>query len=331
MDNKSFPVSISFHIFNRPKVTRKVFEQIRDVRPFKLFITADGPRESVRTDNKKCEDARSIIDSIDWECEVYTNFSDTNKGSYRSTSEGITWVFEHVERAIILEDDCVPHPSFFRFCHELLERYEHDERIALISGTNFMFGTHEVEGSYFFSRYTHMWGWATWKRTWDQVDFSMANWEEFRDAGGLKLLFRKRHEVLYWHEIMQQMYDGEKGPHWDYLLLLSMFMNNSLAIRPKVNLIYNDGYGEGATNFDARSIIHEVDTEGIEFPLKHPRFICRDLIAEEITEKYEFSGGLKVFLTYRIANRVFVILPELLVVFLKRIRRFCQMVMKKLS
>lgn len=144
MSNNLFPVPISFHIFNRPETTLKVFEKIRNIKPSKLFITADGPRKNVEGDNEKCREVRSIVDEIDWECEVFTNFSESNKGSYKSTLEGITWVFEHVALAIILEDDCIPHQSFFRFCHELLYFYENDERIALISGNNFLFGKHKM-------------------------------------------------------------------------------------------------------------------------------------------------------------------------------------------
>jgi len=316
MSNNLFPVPISFHIFNRPETTLKVFEKIRNIKPSKLFITADGPRKNVEGDNEKCREVRSIVDEIDWECEVFTNFSESNKGSYKSTLEGITWVFEHVALAIILEDDCIPHQSFFRFCHELLYFYENDERIALISGNNFLFGKHKMPYSYYFSRYTHMWGWATWKRTWDQVDFAMINWPEFRDMGGLELIFKRKYEITYWQEIMQQMYDGKKGPHWDYLLLLSMYMNNALVIRSSVNLIYNTGYGVGSTHFEIKSIMHEIETKDMIFPLTHPPFICKHLVADELVDSYEFSGGYSKY----IINKIISLLPKVIISFLKKIR-----------
>jgi hypothetical protein len=316
MTDNLFPVPISFHIFNRPETTQKVFEEIRKIKPSQLFITADGPRENVVGDSEKCSEVRAIVNNVDWECEVFTNFSKKNKGSYKSTSEGITWVFNHVERAIILEDDCIPHQSFFRFCHELLDYYENDTRVALISGANFLFDKYTVEESYYFSRYAHMWGWATWKRTWDQVDFAMTNWSKFRDMNGLNLIFRRKYEVEYWKEIMHKMYDG-KGFHWDYLLLLSMYMNNSLVIRSSVNLIYNTGYGIGATHFENKSIMNEVETKEMFYPLIHPPFICKNIVADELVDLYEFTGGYKTY----VRNKIIKFLPKTIISLIKKIKQ----------
>jgi len=306
MEEELFDVPISFHVFNRPETTRKVFDKIREIRPKKLFITADGPRENNPLDVKKCEQVRAIISKVDWKCELRTNFSNVNKGSFRATSDGITWVFKHVDKAIFLEDDCVPHNSFFRFCRELLNYYERDTRISLISGTDFQYKSEVKSYSYYFSRHTHLWGWATWKRTWEHVDFTMANWPEYRDNNGLDVIFRYKHEVLYWKKIMQEMYDKKKGPHWDYLLLLSMYMNNTVAIRPTLNLISNNGYGEDATHFDIKRVIQDVKVVGMNFPLNHPEYICRDVNAEMVSERLEFSGGLKRFLI----DKVGFALPE---------------------
>ena len=326
MTDNIFPIPLSFHIYNRPGTTLRVFEQIKNLKPRTLFITADGPIKSVGRDNDKCQEVRLIVDEIDWECEVFKNYSDFNKGSYKSTSEGISWVFQHVDRAIILEDDCIPHPSFFKFCHDLLDYYENDERIALISGNNFLFGKCQQRYSYYFSRYTHMWGWATWKRTWEQVDFKMKNWPEFRDRNGLEVIFRKKYEIMYWTQIMQNMYIG-LGYHWDYLLLLSMFMNNQLAIRPGINLICNTGYGKGATHFQNKHKIHDVKASKICFPLIHPPFICKDIIADEHVDKYEFSGGYKQY----IFNMIIKLVPQIGINCLKKVisqcRRFWQSVL----
>ena len=115
MNKELFQVPISFHIFNRPELTRKVFEVIKKIKPSKLFITSDGPRKNKEGEKNKCIEAKLILNEIDWECEVFKNFSEDNKGSYKSTSEGITWVFKHVDSAVILEDDCISHFSFFRY------------------------------------------------------------------------------------------------------------------------------------------------------------------------------------------------------------------------
>lgn len=314
MTNGLFTVPISFHIFNRPEPTRKVFKQIRNLKPSKLFITADGPRETVKNDKEKCEEVISIVDKIDWDCDLYKNFSDKNKGSFK-LSEGITWVFKHVDRAIILEDDCIPHQSFFRFCQELLNYYEDDERIALITGNNYLFGQYKTKYSYYFSRYTNMWGWATWKRAWKQIDFSMTNWPEFRDMGGLSSIFRKKHEVIYWQEIMQKIFDEKIEPHWDYLLMLSMYMNNSLAIKPSMNLINNLGYGSDATHFPRKRRIQGLEVENMCFPLIHPPFICKNIFADEFAHSL-ISGGRWQYEK----NRIKKFLPKIMLTFYRKIK-----------
>lgn len=281
---------VSLHIFNRPDTTKKVFAQIRKIRPYKLFITADGPRDNIPNDFDKCEETRSIVQNIDWDCEVFTNFSRLNKGSYKTTSQGISWVFDYVDRAIILEDDCIPDLSFFKFCEELLDYYLHDTRIALISGNNFQIGEKENMYSYYFSRYTHIWGWATWKRTWDQVGAALEHWPEFRDANGLDTIFCRRHERQYWHQLYQELYKGKRGPHWDFNLLLSSFMNNKFSILPNVNLVSNIGFGKDTANCKHKSQFHSLKTEKMLFPLKHPPNLYRNAYADKFTEQSIFSG-----------------------------------------
>jgi hypothetical protein len=285
-----FEVPISFHIFNRPETTQLVFNEIKKIRPKQLFITADGPRDNKLSDKEACEKVRLIIDDIDWECELHTNFSDINKGSFKSTSEGITWVFEHVERAIILEDDCVPSGSFFKFCYELLDYYQDDTRVSIISGNNFQKGNNEIKDSYYFSRYTHIWGWATWKRTWDKVDFSMKYWPEYKKMNGLKSIFSKQKEIHYWEEMYQGMYEKKRKPHWDFLLTLSAFMNNTVSIMPNENLVSNIGFGPDASNCKTQSEIHCLEAREMTFPLKHPAFMCRFVAHDDYTELKFFSG-----------------------------------------
>jgi hypothetical protein len=304
--NTPLQVPVSLHIFNRPDSTRKVFEQIRKARPSRLFVTADGPRAERPEDQEKCAQARSIIDDVDWVCELTTFFSETNNGSFKSTSTGISRVFEQVDRAIVLEDDCIPHETFFHFCNELLDYYENDRRVALIAGNNLLPAGKYTTDSYYFSRYTHMWGWATWRRTWEQIDFSMNNWPAFREMGGLRTCFDRRHEIAYWDDIMQGMYEGRTGPHWDYLLILSMCMNNSLAVKPAVNLITNTGFGDDATHFSYKMRVHDMERGEINFPLRHPPFICRHPRADDHMESRIFSRGTSEYMLRKFAS----LLPE---------------------
>jgi hypothetical protein len=156
---------VAFLIFNRPDTTAKVFEAIRQAKPPKLLVVADGPRPDRPDDIEKCKAARGVVEQVDWDCEVLRNYSDVNLGCKKRVSSGLDWVFNTVEEEIILEDDCLPHPTFFRFCEELLDYYRHDERIMVISGDNFQFGRNCTEYSYYFSRYNHCWGWSTWRRS----------------------------------------------------------------------------------------------------------------------------------------------------------------------
>jgi hypothetical protein len=143
-------------------------------------VIADGYSGDDKHEMQKCIETRKIIDGVDWECDVRKNYSETNLGCARRVSSGLDWVFNQVEEAIILEDDCLPDPSFFRFCTDLLERYRSDNRIFSISAQNF-YGQAVPEASYYFSRYHHCWGWATWKRAWQHFDFEMKLWPEVRE------------------------------------------------------------------------------------------------------------------------------------------------------
>lgn len=164
---------IALIIFNRPDLTIRVFSKIARAKPKTLFVIADGPRSDHPGDIKKCAEARSIIESVDWDCTVHKNYSDINLGCGRRLASGISWVFEKVEEAIILEDDCLPHPTFFRFCKELLERYRDDERIMQINGQNFQHKSMRTSYSYLFSYSNNCWGWATWRRAWQHFDMEM--------------------------------------------------------------------------------------------------------------------------------------------------------------
>ena len=144
-------LSIAYIIFNRPKHTRETFAAIRAQRPTKLFIIADGPRLSLPSDSERCQAVRQIVQDIDWPCEVHRNYAEQNMGLKKRISTGLNWVFSNVETAVILEDDCLPHPSFFRYCQQLLEHYRKDERIWCISGDNFQDGQWHGNGSYYFA------------------------------------------------------------------------------------------------------------------------------------------------------------------------------------
>ncbi len=281
---------VAFLIFKRPEITEKVFAEIAKVKPPKLLVVADGPRAEVPGEADKCAATRSIIEKVDWKCEVLKNYFNVNLGCKQRVASGLDWVFDTVEEAIILEDDCVPHPVFFRFCEELLEKYRNDERIMVISGNNFQFGQKRTPYpySYYFSRYNHVWGWASWRRAWKYYDVTMKLWPEICQGGWLEDLLIKKEIVSYWTKIFEEVYQG-KIDTWDYQWTFACWIQKGLSILPNVNLVSNIGFGEGATHTLGGSPFANLPIGKMDFPLKHPPFIIRDVQTDAITHYRNFS------------------------------------------
>ena len=289
MPNYQLKTPVAFIIFNRPETTKRVFTEIAKTRPPKLLVIADGPRADHPDDAEKCAAVRTIIDGVDWDCELLKNYSDVNLGCKHRVSSGLDWVFDTVEEAIILEDDCLPHPTFFRFCEEMLEKYRDDQRIAMISGDNFQFGRKRTEYSYYFSRYPHIWGWASWSRVWNNYDVDMKIWPEIRDGGWLKDMLGARKSVWYWKYIFENVYQG-KVDTWDYQWTFACWIQSALTIIPNVNLVSNIGFGSKAMHTKAKDKFAEMDTEPMMFPISNPGHILRDSKADFFVENEMFSG-----------------------------------------
>ena len=234
---------VAFLIFNRPHFTERVFAAIAAAKPPKLLVVADGPRPDRQGEAEQCDATRHIIERVDWDCQVLTNYSNAHLGCKRRVSSGLDWVFGTVDEAIILEDDCLPHPSFFRFCQELLQRYRDDERIAQIGGVNFQRGRRRTDYSYYFSRYAHIWGWASWRRAWRHYDVALKAWPLIRNGSWLGDMLGNPKEVRYWQDIFQAVFD-EKIDTWDYQWLFASWLQNALTVLPSVNLVSNIGFGE---------------------------------------------------------------------------------------
>lgn len=283
---------IAFLIFNRPDTTKKVFEVIRQAQPSKLLIVADGPRPDRPTDLKKCADTRAIVNCIDWDCEVLTNYSEINLGCKQCVSSGLNWVFNLVEEAIILEDDCVPHPTFFPFCEELLDRYRNDERIMVIAGDNFQLARQRTKYSYYFSRYPHCWGWATWRRAWKYYDKEMKLWPEIRDENWLDSVLEDPEALEYWTQIFQTTYENRNNS-WAYSWGLSCWVQSGLTILPNVNLITNIGFDVESTNtVNRESPLANLPIQEMYFPLQHPPFVMRHAEADRFTQNSVFRNSL---------------------------------------
>ncbi|BAQ65145.1 hypothetical protein [Geminocystis sp. NIES-3709] len=278
MTQQKLNTSIVFIIFNRPNTTAKVFEAIRKAKPSQLFIIADGARLNVPEDQEKCEVTRKIVENIDWECEVFKNYSDINLGCGKRVSSGISWVFEQIEEAIILEDDCLPHPSFFRFCDNLLSKYRDKEEIMMISGTNNLLEWQQKNQSYHFSHYDSCWGWATWRRAWNFYDYEMKKWGDRKNHQKLKEVLQDEEQFNYRYHICQQAFN-KKVDTWDYQWTFTRLLQGGLTVIPAVNLIKNIGLGKDATHTNRLSIFDvNLDFYDLQFPLQHPQPIEADQI-----------------------------------------------------
>ena len=300
MSDWQLKTPVAFIIFNRPDTAEQVFAEIAKARPTKLLVIADGPRENRAGETEKCAATRAIIDRVDWDCEVLTNFSDRNLGCKRRVSSGIDWVFEQVEEAIILEDDCLPDPTFFRYCQELLERYRHDQRIGLISGDNFQFGRRRNDDSYYFSKYVHIWGWATWRDRWTgSYDVSMARWPRIRDGGWLADIVGNEREAAFWNKIFERVYRGGIDT-WDYQWVFANWVEGRSTILPATNLISNIGFDANATHTTGDSELANLASHPVTFPLKHPVGVIRNMQADAYSEKKCFQ----IPLAKRIRNKL---------------------------
>lgn len=282
---------VAFIIFNRPDTTERVFSEIAKARPAKLLVVADGPRGNRHGEIEKCAAARAIVKNVDWDCEVLTNYSDVNLGCKKRVSSGIDWVFEQVEEAIILEDDCLPDPTFFRFCQELLEHYRHDQRIGMISGDNFQFEQLHIRDSYYFSKYVHIWGWASWRDRWSSYDVTMAKWPRIRDEAWLNDMVGNAREAAYWQYIFEQVYRGQIDT-WDYQWVIANWLESRMTIVPRFNMISNIGFNKNATHTTVISNLANLKQNSISFPLIHPLGVFKNTQADQFSFRTCFQFSL---------------------------------------
>lgn len=280
-------LSVLFLIFNRPETTSLVFEQIRLAKPQQLFIAADGPRSGRQGETTLCQQARSVVGQVDWDCQVHTLFRDENVGCKRSVSSALAWFFENVEEGIILEDDCIPDLSFFSYCQELLEKYRDNQKILSISGFNFGYSPVNPEASYSFSRYMNMWGWATWRRSLKRIDYEISNWEKINK---LYFLHNGTRESIVdfdwkWIKDWRRTFNDliyKNVDAWSYYWIFAGIKYKTLSVFPHQNLIENIGFNQQATHtHDESSHITKIQSGPISFPLVHPVKITRNIDFEE--------------------------------------------------
>jgi len=281
--------AVLFLVFNRPDTTAQVFEAIRKAKPPRLYVAADGPRADKPGEHEKCEQVRLIASQVDWPCELKTLFRHRNLGCKNAVSSAITWFFEQEEQGILLEDDCLPHPDFFTFCETLLKRYRDDERIFVITGDNFQASQLRGKASYYFSKYNHCWGWATWRRAWRHYQGDLRFWPEWRKSAMWKRQTPDKVERRYWERIFARVRAGQIDT-WDYPWTGSVWYHGGLTATPNVNLVSNIGFGPDSTHTaSADSLLAEIATAALG-EIIHPEKVVQDRAADRYAFDHVFGG-----------------------------------------
>ena len=291
MDTYSVQSPVLMLVFNRPDTTLQVLNKIKEAKPKVLYVAADGPRANVENDKRLCDETRKIFEHIDWECKVHKLFNEENKGCKTAVADAITWFFEQEEEGIILEDDCLPADDFFYFCDQMLAKYRHDTRIMSIAGANFQKGRKWGGGSYYFSGHSQIWGWASWRRTWQLYDRDLTQYKLVEVEKEIKNVFSDPFLIESWMNIFRDLKTGRIDT-WDYQFNLITYFNNGLCVTPNVNLISNTGYRPDATHTrDIRTDRANLATGQLEKPLIHPAYFKPQKEADDMVNSEDFQLG----------------------------------------
>ncbi|MCA9106845.1 MAG: glycosyltransferase family 2 protein [Pirellulaceae bacterium] len=272
---------IAFCIFNRPDLTERVFQAIARQRPRHLLVISDGPRADRPAEAELVARCREIATSVDWECDLRVEFAESNLGCKTRINSGLTWAFEQHEELIILEDDCLPEDSFFAYAEAMLARYRDDRRVMMISGDQFR-PQADAPYDYYFSKWAHIWGWASWRRAWRLRDEQLATWPEARRLGWLETYFETDRERAHWEAVFDAVHEGRIDT-WDFGWMYSCWLQSGWTVLPSVNLVTNIGFDARATHTtDADSLLSRLPTGKLE-ELRHPPAVVRDRVADRWT------------------------------------------------
>ena len=274
----SYNTPILFLVFNRPEKTQIIFDIIKKLKPKKLYISADGPRKNRIKDNLLCDQVRSIVKKINWDCEQKIKFNNTNLGCKINVIESIDWFFSNVEEGIILEDDCVPSESFFYFCEELLSKYKNNEKIMQINGFNSGLNSYlDTDDSYYFSKLNTTWGWATWRRAWQKFDYNLESYIEFKQKGKIKEFYKDKGISKWMEKYLDKTFNKEDNI-WSINWAFSILKNSGLCITPNINLIENIGFDKQSTSGKTEIFNEWQETKSFEIQsITHPREIEHNL------------------------------------------------------
>ena len=276
--------------FNRPHFLKKIVSVLKKIKPKKIYFKIDGPRQGNKNDEEQILKTKKIINKIQWKCKKFIFQSKKNLGSRDNPIKGINWLFRMEKRGIILEDDCVPDKSFFKYCEELLRKYENNKNISMISGRNNLEKT-DIKSSYYFT-FGNTWGWATWRRAWKYNDVKLRKWNNLKLRNNFKKNLKSY--PIFYNLIIDRCKKIKKNlivSAWDYQWFYSSISNNLIGVVPKINLVKNLGFDENSTHTKIKGKLFKIGSYEIKFPLKHPetKFINKKLLIQEQKKSYGVS------------------------------------------
>lgn len=284
-------VPILFIVFNRPDVTLQVFTNLLK-NPYisKIYVSCDGPRSDGQ-DDQKVKAVQDIIDSAQSDILIIKRYSNINQGCKMGVKNAIDWFFQNEESGVIIEDDCLPSVTFIPFCGQLLEKFRSKDDVFVIDGSNYSEITSKTD-SYAFSKYTLIWGWATWRDRWVKMDLKMEDIDVFY-GGQFREKFHSFNERVYWRNHLDNVLSGGIDT-WDFQWMYSIWKHDGKVIAPKVNMIKNIGFGEDATHSKTSNNIFEASAcNDLDFPLIHPEVRSFDSGLDRRLAKTRFRITLK--------------------------------------
>lgn len=283
------PVAII--VFNRPEIVARLLDRLSQLKPSTLFVIADGPRRDRPSEAALVGEVRKQVAGVSWRCEVVCDYAEENMGCRRRVVSGLNWVFGQVDQAIILEDDCLPTPSFIEYAEVLLERFCTDSRVGSVCGSLSIPEIPKIDGDYFFSRYNLFTGWATWRRAWALYDDDMQPVVDGTLEEVLAATFSQRRARWYWRYVLRRTHAGRINS-WGYRWLLSCWANSMMAAFPRVTLVENVGFGQDATNTRRQAWYFQQSVGKLTLPIIHPRHFCRNDRIDQLVEDARYSKSL---------------------------------------
>lgn len=290
-----FDIPVCLIIFRRAEKAKIILDQLSLIRPSRLYLLGDGPRnEEEAVEVEKCR--ATIEAAITWDCEVIKNYAQKNRGVYENIAGGAKWVLEREPYAIFLEDDNFPALSFFSYCRELLLKYKDDSRILWICGTNYLGEYEPQDGSdYVFTQLMLPCGWASWSHKFSKYyDGDLSLYRDIYIKDRIKNNYKNkpllRQNIRSWDMENSRIVAGKKPVSWDFQMAFTLRAHNLLGIAPKYNQIKNIGtdnfstHGHNSMDNELTRRFCEIEVKEMPSPLKHPKVCQVDLEFEKRTE-----------------------------------------------